>query len=167
MYVTLNWNSFFVGNLWKLNKFSYLFRLVEQFDWNGTFLIIGAIVLLNVLFGALFRPLVSSSNSSETTTTSNQDVAENVDDVKSSLYKIPNEKETGCVSLNHSFTNGHIPVISSISQNGSFIDSDNNAMLTPPNSPVKLFLIDINYIWGNKFFISLLRHRKYSSYLRS
>ena len=132
----------------KLNKFSNIFRLVEQFDWNGTFLIIGAIVLLNVLFGALFRPLVSSSNSSETTTTSNQDVAENVDDVKSSLYKIPNEKETGCVSLNHSFKNVHIPVISSISKNGSFVDSENNAMLTPPNSPVKLCFIDINYIWG-------------------
>ena len=120
---------------------------MEQFDWNGTFLIIGAIVLLNVLFGALFRPLVSSSNSSETTTTSNQDVAENVDDVKSSLYKIPNEKETGCVSLNHSFTNGHIPVISSISQNGSFVDSENNAMLTPPNSPVTICLTDLKYMF--------------------
>jgi hypothetical protein len=101
---------------------------VDHFNWNGAFLIFGAIVLLNIIFGAMFRPLLPSSNASETTTTSNQD-AVNVDDARSSFYKI-SEKENG-VSLNNSFTNGSIPV-ESISQNGSFVDCENNSM----NSPV-------------------------------
>ena len=88
----------------------------------------GAIVLLNVIFGALFRPLLPSSNASEATTTSNQDGL-NVDEVKSSMHKIA-EKEHG-MSLNSSFKYGTAPV-ASISKDGSFVDSENNSM----NSPV-------------------------------
>lgn len=86
-----------------------------------------------MIFGALFRPLIPSSNASETTTTSNQD-AVNVEEINPSFYKI-SEKENG-VSLNNSFTNGSIH-ITSISQNGSFVDSENNAM----NSPVRFLLL--------------------------
>ena len=110
------------------HSFPELYRLVDNFQWHGAFLIIGAIVLLNVIFGALFRPLVPSSTASETTTTSNQDVV-NLDEVKSSLYKISSDQEKS-VSLNHSFINGPN---TEISQNTSFANTDNNVMNSPVN----------------------------------
>ena len=91
-----------------LMEIRQIFRLIDHFQWNGTFLILGAIVLLNIILGALFRPLLPSSSASEATTTSNQD-AVNLDcDVTSSLYKI-SDKENGNLSLHNSFSNGINP----------------------------------------------------------
>ena len=105
-------------------------RLINHFEWHGTFLILGAIVLLNIILGALFRPLLPSSSASEATTTSNQD-AVNLDcDVTSSLYKI-SDKENGNLSLQNSFTNGTNQNDMSLSCNASFIDSENNAQKSP------------------------------------
>ena len=114
------------------NILIYIYRLIDNFKWDKAFLIIGAIVLLCVLFGALFRPLDSPSNISETTSnaTSNQDV--DVDEEKSSIFKIPFEQEKS-ISVNHSFAIGP-----HIDGNDSFINNYHNNTI---NSPVSLLII--------------------------
>lgn len=46
--------------------------LIDSFGWKGAFLVTGAIVLLNIVFGAFFRPLpVTSIDSASTAETQN------------------------------------------------------------------------------------------------
>ena len=115
-------------------------------------------MLLNVILGALFRPLLPSSSASEATTTSNQD-AVNLDcDVTSSLYKI-SDKENGNLSLHNSFTNGNCPNEVSISCNGSFIASENSAQ----KSPVIIIFFK-NYFHKNvQYLIVLLTEQAFIS----
>ena len=43
------------------NNIFFRFRLIDSMGWQGAFLVTGAIVLLSVFFGALFKPLENSS----------------------------------------------------------------------------------------------------------
>ena len=51
--------------------------LVDNFGWKISFLITGAILLLNVMFGALFRPLPNASIDSGSTAETPNDLDEN------------------------------------------------------------------------------------------
>ena len=51
--------------------------LVDNFGWKISFLITGAILLLNVIFGALFRPLPNTSIDSGSTAETPNDMDEN------------------------------------------------------------------------------------------
>ena len=66
--------------------------LVDNFGWKISFLITGAILLLNVIFGALFRPLPNSSIDSGSTAET-----QNYPDMDE------NEAFTRNTSKNHSF----------------------------------------------------------------
>ena len=56
--------------------------MIDTFEWTGAIIITGAIVLLCVLFGALFRPLDAKSNSAAAVIadTPNDDDQEDVDE---------------------------------------------------------------------------------------
>ena len=79
----------------------FIYSFIKHFGWKGGFLITGAITLLNILFGALFKPLpMSTAESCSTEDTPNlPDLDENNEVLKKS-------------SKNHSFCsdNGVPPV---------------------------------------------------------
>ena len=117
---------------------------METFQWHGAFLIAGAIVLLNVFFGALFRPLLPSSNASDITTTSNQDAVNVVeDDIESSLCKLSDQEKS--VSVNNSFVNDGQSTEISKSQNGSLTSTEHNAINHPVNALCTIYRI-IKYL---------------------
>ena len=134
--------------------FECLFSLIDNFQWQGAFLASGAVVVLCVFFGGLFRPLSHSSNISDTTTTSHQNVNDNDDgEEKASMYKMPHpatpppspamDRSVKSMSVNHSFANGQLsekhsmlPMTPNNSQNGSFASGFHTVI----NSPVIFFL---------------------------
>ena len=78
----------------------FAIRLIDNYGWKGSLLITGGIVLLNVIFGALFRPLPSNT-------------IENGDTDEAPPLMESEDQEAYLPSKNHSFISDHggLPVI--------------------------------------------------------